>query len=63
MSTTKLFRINTYKKPVSVDSKGLIGTLSSLDATLTKNPGKEASIADQKTDQDSNPSGTGFSLC
>src|SRR5260370_31589181 len=37
------FRINTYRGPVSVDSKPLAGILSPLDATLMKKRGRGSS--------------------
>src|SRR5216684_7972181 len=39
------FRINTYRMPASVDFKPLTRTLSPLDATLTKNQGRGASLS------------------
>ena len=40
MSRVTSFRINTYRRPVSVDSKTLTGALNPLDATLTRNRGE-----------------------
>ena len=44
LTIAKLCRINTYKNPVNIASKRLTQTLTSLESTLTENPGEGGPI-------------------